>query len=187
MYDAVEVRHGERLVVLVLAHAILGARNLLERGRDDEVTVVHGNHVRRELRAKVVVRIQLLPRMSTPGSPQGLRSCWSTCPQACNIPGKCVPVHQHQFSGGTGLSRNGALATFQRSALHQPASGRPLCWCTCKTYFTMGSSFRQQAICARTSLLWHLNTPSAVLTKCRTRGVQRRQLPNAVGNDSTHQ
>lgn len=45
---------------------ILCAGNFLEGGGDDEVTVVHGYHVRCELGCEVVIRILLLPAGAGP-------------------------------------------------------------------------------------------------------------------------
>lgn len=53
--------HCEGGHALVLPHGVLAPRNLLVGAGDDEIGVVHGNHVSRELRTEVVLLVIALP------------------------------------------------------------------------------------------------------------------------------
>ena len=63
--DAVQTRHGEGLMGLVLSGVGGIASNLLQCGGNDEVGVVHGQQVGSELAAEVVLGVEFLPVLTS--------------------------------------------------------------------------------------------------------------------------
>lgn len=63
--DAVQTRHGEGLMGLVLSGVGGSASNLLQCGGNDEVGVVHGQQVGSELAAEVVLGVEFLPVLTS--------------------------------------------------------------------------------------------------------------------------